>query len=112
MTEPTMNSRPELTIRQEPDGSSTRVDLKLDGKSVSRLWLSAHTLHIGEALVRMDGVGGVGTDEAYRSKGYSRRVLEASVEHMIKGDAALSMLYGIRDFYTKFGYATAGPDHS
>src|SRR3954471_6961636 len=101
-----MNSAPQLSIRREADGRSTRVDLKLDGKSISRLWLSSHTLHIGEALVRMEGVGGVGTDEAYRSKGYSRRVLEASVAHMIEGDAALSMLYGIRDFYTKFGYAT------
>ncbi len=78
---------------------------------MSRLWLSHLTLHIGKALVRMEGVGGVGTDEAYRSKGYSRRVLEAAIEHMQKGDAALSMLYGIPDFYPKFGYATAGPDH-
>ncbi len=111
MSEPTMNSKPELTIAPEADGRSTRVDLKLDGKSVSRLWLVPFTLHIGEALVRMDGVGGVGTDEDYRSKGYSRRVLETAVEHMKVGDAALSMLYGIRDFYPKFGYATAGPDH-
>ncbi|HLJ54125.1 MAG TPA: GNAT family N-acetyltransferase, partial [Chthonomonadaceae bacterium] len=106
-------SDPELSlrIRKEADGCATRVDLMVGGKSASRLWLTHFTLHVGEALVRMDGVGGVGTDEAHRNKGYSRRVLQAAVEQMAKGDASLSMLYGIRDFYPKFGYATAGPDH-
>ncbi len=107
---PTTNTEPTISIRREPDGNSTRVDLMLDEKSLSRLWLVPFTIHIGKALVRMDGVGGVGTDEAHRSRGYSRRVIEAAVEHMIQGDAAISMLYGIRDFYPKFGYATAGPD--
>jgi hypothetical protein len=111
MPEPTMNSAPELSIRKEPDGGSTRVDLLLDKKSVSRLWLTPFTIHVGRALIRMDGVGGVGTSEAYRSRGYSRRVLEAAVKHMENGDAAISMLYGIRDVYPKFGYATVGPDH-
>ena len=111
MSEPTMNSAPELTVLSEENGRSTRVDLKLDGRSVSRLWLSHFTIHIGKALVRMDGVGGVGTDEAFRSKGYCRRVLQSAVETMKQGDGALSMLYGIRDFYPKFGYATAGPDY-
>ena len=110
MTE-AISTPPELSIQPETDGRSTRVDLLLDKKSISRLWLTPFTLHIGEALVRMDGVGGVGTDEAHRSHGHSRRVLEAAVEHMKRGDAALSMLYGIRDFYPKFGFATAGPDH-
>jgi len=104
-------SQPEITIQPESDGSSTRVDLMLDKKSISRLWLTPFTLHIGEALVRMDGVGGVGTDDAHRNRGHSRRVLAAAIEHMKRGDAAISMLYGIRDFYPKFGYATAGPDH-
>jgi hypothetical protein len=44
-------------------------------------------------------------------RGYSRYVLERTVDAMIAGDAALSMLYGIRDYYPKFGYATSGPDH-
>ena len=111
MTIPNVNSLSKPVIRPESDGRSTRVDLMHDGKSVSRLWLTPFTLIIGEARVRMDGVGGVGTDDAYRSRGYSRRVLETAIEHMTAGDAALTMLYGIRDFYPKFGYATAGPDH-
>jgi hypothetical protein len=82
----------------------------LEGESVSWLWIVPFTLCVGQARVRMDGIGGVGTKEQHRNRGYSRRVLEAAVERMRQGDAALSMLYGIQDFYPKFGYATAGPD--
>jgi predicted acetyltransferase len=90
---------------------SHRLDLWVEGQSVSRLHIHPMTIRIGQCKVRMDGIGGVGTDEDCRYKGYSRRVLEAAVKFMIGGDGALSMLYGIRDFYPKFGYATAGPAH-
>jgi GNAT superfamily N-acetyltransferase len=108
MSEP---AHPEPQIRFVPDGGSTRVELLVGEASVSRLWIIPFTICIGVARVRMDGIGGVGTDEAHRRHGYSRRVLEASVAWMRERDGALSMLYGIRDFYPKFGYATAGPDH-
>jgi hypothetical protein len=106
-TSPTADLR--LTFRQE--GADGRVDLMDGERSVSRLWIVPLTLRIGAATVRMDGIGGVGTEEDCRHRGYSRRVLERAVERMQQGDAALSMLYGIPDFYPKFGYATAGPDH-
>ncbi|HTE17812.1 MAG TPA: GNAT family N-acetyltransferase [Armatimonadota bacterium] len=96
---------------QAEEGGSTRAYLEVDGRPVSSLWIVPFLLRVGESVVRMDGMAGVGTDEAFRNRGYSRRVLEATVEHMRQGDAALSMLYGIPDYYPKFGYATAGPDH-
>ena len=83
----------------------------LGERIVSWLWIVPFTLHIGKATVRMDGIGGVNTEEDCRHRGYSRRVLEATVARMKQGDAALSMLYGIPHFYPKFGYTTAGPDH-
>jgi len=101
----------EPQIRFVPDGGSTRAELLLGEQAISRLWIVPFTICIGVARVRMDGIGGVGTDEAHRRRGYSRRVLEASVSWMREQDGALSMLYGIREFYPKFGYATAGPDH-
>jgi hypothetical protein len=63
-------------------------------------------------VVRMDGIGGVGTEEAFRNRGYSRRVMETAVQQMRRGDAALSTLFGIQDFYQKFGYETTGPEYS
>src|SRR5437867_1539399 len=100
----------QLTFRAEPDGS-TRVDLMQGDRSISWLWIVPLTIRIGKASVRMDGIGEVNTREEFRRRGYSRLVLEAAVEGMRQGEAALSMLYGIPNFYPKFGYATAGPDH-
>jgi hypothetical protein len=95
---------------QTQQNGDTRVDLMDGERSVSRLWVIPLTIRIGSATVRMDGIGGVGTEEECRNRGYSRRVLDATVDWMRQGDAALSMLYGIPNFYPKFGYATAGPD--
>jgi GNAT superfamily N-acetyltransferase len=102
--------QPRITIQRQQNGD-TRVDLMDGERSLSRLWVIPLTIRIGAATVRMDGIGGVGTEEDCRNRGYSRRVLEATVDWMRQGDAGLSMLYGIPNFYPKFGYATAGPDH-
>lgn len=90
-----------------PDGSTT-VELTIDGASVSRASIIPMTIRIGAATVRMDGIGGVATNEANRNRGYSRRVIEVAVECMKRGDAPLSTLYGIQHFYPRFGYATVG----
>ena len=101
----------EIVFSTEPDGGVTQVYLMVGGKRVSWLSVVPFTLQIGAATVRMDGIGGVGTDSHHRKRGYSHRVLEAAITHLRNGDGALSMLYGIPDFYPKFGYATAGPDY-
>jgi predicted N-acetyltransferase YhbS len=88
----------------------TRLILELDGQRVSWVTIVPMLMRIGAAAVRMDGIAGVGTEEAFRNRGYSRRMMETAVELMRTGDAALSTLYGIADFYPKFGYATTGPD--
>src|SRR5215213_8548372 len=38
--------------------------------------------------------------------------METAVQQMRQGDAALSTLFGIQDFYQKFGYETTGPEYS
>ena len=86
--------------------------LQLDGQQVSRVVIVPMLMRIGAAVVRMDGIGGVGTEEEFRNRGYSRRVMETAVEQMRRGDAALSTLFGIEDFYQKFGYETTGPEYT
>src|SRR5262249_25619422 len=62
---------------------------------------------------RMDGIANVWTDEDVRKRGFSRQVMEAMVDHMRHtSDAGLSVLYGIRDYYPKFGFATQGSDQT
>lgn len=101
-----------IKITEGEGGRHHRVELMVDGRSVSCAWIVHLTIRVGCAPIRMDGIGGVGTGDEYRNRGYSRRVLEYAVDWMVDGDAAISMLYGIPDYYHKFGYATAGPDHS
>jgi predicted acetyltransferase len=92
------------------DNGWTRVALTIGDQDVSRTFIIPMTIRIGEATVRMDGIGGVATDEQHRHCGYSRRVLEAAVAHIRAGDAPLSTLYGIQNFYPKFGYSTVGSE--
>lgn len=99
----------EMTIRQE-DGAK-RVVLSVDGEEASECWIIPLTIRIGAATVRMDGIGGVATKPEHRLKGYASRVLHRAIEEMSAGDAAITMLYGIRDFYHRFGYVTAGPEY-
>ncbi len=90
----------------------TRVELRNGDQIVSWLWILPYEIRVGAATLRMDGIGGVGTHADCRFRGYSRYVLDRTVRHMEAGDGAVTMLYGIRDFYPKFGYATTGPEHS
>jgi hypothetical protein len=98
-------------VEAQPGGTS-ELHLELNGRRVSRIVIIPMLMRIGAAVVRMDGIGGVSTDEAYRNRGYSRRVMETALEQMRSGDAALSTLFGIQDFYQKFGYETTGPEYT
>ncbi|MCA1594836.1 MAG: GNAT family N-acetyltransferase [Chloroflexi bacterium] len=101
--------KPRITA-DDHDGP-VRLHLDLDGATVSELWIIPFTIRIGCAQVCMDGIGGVSTEEPHRNRGYARQMLEEAVRRMRADDAALSMLYGISDFYPRFGYATVGPNH-
>lgn len=97
-----------VAVPNDDGGTATKLLLYRDGEELSRLWIVPYTLRIGDATVRMDGIGGVGTPEEHRNKGYSRQVLTAAIDHMKAGDAALTTLYGIPDYYPRWGYETAG----
>lgn len=86
------------------------VELLLEGQRVSRCRIVPLRLRIATATARMDGIGLVETSEEHRHRGYARRVLNHALQRMQEGDAALTMLYGIQNFYPKFGYITAGPE--
>jgi hypothetical protein len=101
---------PDVTFKDLPDGR-TQVETIAGGRLVSRLQIIRCTVRVGAATLRMDGIADVYTDKEQRRHGYARRMLEATIEHMRGGDACLTMLYGIPDFYPRFGYATAGPEY-
>ena len=81
-----------------------------DEEQVSGLGLREFQMRFGSAQLKMGGIEGVNTKEEHRNKGYSRRVMEATMTFMTENGYDVSMLFGIRDFYHKFGYATVIPE--
>jgi len=100
-----------LEMRVTDEERSHKVELLADGLSTSWLWVNDIEVKVGRSYLKMGGIGGVGTLEEQRMKGYSKRVLEHSVDYMAKRDYDISMLYGIPDYYSKWGYASTLPDY-
>lgn len=98
-----------LVVQKIPSGR--RVELQIDGRVVSRATLGYLTLRIGAARVRLGGIGDVFTSRKHRKKGYSRRVLAHCLEVMTGDGNDLSMLFGIPDYYHKFGFRTSLSDY-
>lgn len=103
----------DIRIQPTEDPRWCSVELYLEGvkKSVSGLWIVDHQMRVGSVTLRMAGVAGVSTNDQHRKKGYSRRVITRSVEYMREDGYDVSMLFGIRNFYPKFGYAATPFDY-
>ena len=81
-----------------------------DEKDVSTVTLREYQMRFGAAHLKMGGIAGVGTKEEHRNKGYSRHVMENVIRYMNENGYDVSMLFGIPNFYHKFGYATVIPE--
>jgi predicted acetyltransferase len=63
-------------------------------------------MRIGSVEVRMGGIGGVWTDKDHRKKGYASIVMSDGVAWMREQGYDLSVLFGIGDFYWRWGFIT------
>ncbi len=99
----------EINVIKDQNGDY-KVELVRDGRTVSGCWIVVQSIASGCSQVDMGGIAGVGTEEDCRNQGLSRRVLQEAVRFMEQADLGLTMLYGIPNFYHKFGYASAGPN--
>ena len=93
-------------VKQDPwfDLNNTRACF-VDGKVASVVQVFDRPMRIGNCVVRMGGVGSVGTDPAYRRAGYSSEVLRDSVQYMQAAGYDLSMLStGIHSHYARAGW--------
>ncbi|MGC8862303.1 MAG: GNAT family N-acetyltransferase [Armatimonadota bacterium] len=97
-----------MEIATNVEGARRYRSLLADGKKVSWLTVIDHRMRIGSAVVRMGGIAGVGTEPAERMKGYCRRLMEDSIAYMRDEGFDVSLLFGIPDFYPRFGYAVCG----
>ncbi|MCD6520081.1 MAG: GNAT family N-acetyltransferase [Anaerolineae bacterium] len=96
-----------VTIRHTPTDHGTKIELLVDAQVASGLEIWDLTMRVGPVGFRCGGIGGVFTQRPYRMRGYARRVLEDSIAFMRQEGYVLSALFGIPNFYTKFGFASA-----
>ena len=96
-----------IPIRHAPFEGGTKIELLIDDKPVSNLSVFDLRMRIGDVAVRLGGIGDVQTSREYRLKGHARRLLEDSVFFMREQGYHLAALFGITDFYSKFGFASA-----
>ncbi len=83
----------------------TRVAFR-DGEIAGALRLTTDTIRLGEARLKMGGLGWVTTDPKHRHRGVCSALLEDTLDYMRAHGYHVSMLFGIPNFYHRFGYAT------
>ncbi len=87
-----------------------RLSLQLAGDEVGALWTVKLRMRIGSAKVRTGGIKNVNTAEKHRLKGYASGGMQAAFELMKNSGYGMSILFGIPDFYHRFGYAAVFPE--
>ncbi len=101
-----------MPIRTQDKGRDHIRELLVDDQVASWLIVIDYTIRIGAAQVRMAGIGGVNTHKEHRMKGYMRALCEDTVAYIIREGYDVSMLFGISNFYDKFGYTSCLPEYS
>jgi len=101
--------KPEIRVKDGEE--SFEVSAFLKDKSVSRMGVWDMTWRIGCTTVRMGGVGGVETIREYRNKGYSRMCMDRAVLEMRRRGFEMAALFGISNYYHRWGFASAMPDY-
>jgi predicted acetyltransferase len=77
-------------------------------------WLSIPDIevHYGASKIIVGGIAGVYTPREFRGKGYSASTLNYAIEWMRNRGYALSELFGIQEYYHRFGFATFMGEHT
>ncbi|HEO72225.1 MAG TPA: GNAT family N-acetyltransferase [Candidatus Hydrogenedentes bacterium] len=89
----------------------TRIALH-DGDLAGALRLNTETIRIGEARLKMGGFGWVTTDGRHRRKGVALALIRDTMHYMKRHGYHVSMLFGIPNFYHRFGFVTTLADYA
>jgi predicted acetyltransferase len=99
-----------LGIRVRTVEGAYAVEYILSGDWASRVVVRDLRMRIGGAVMRCGGIADVETREYHRRRGYSRQTLERAVSLMSEKGYDISALFGISDFYSRWGFAPVFPD--
>ena len=87
-----------------------RHELFIEEDVASSLIVTDHEMRIGASSVHVGGIQAVGTSDKRRNKGLARQVIAQSNDWMAEFGFDAATLFGIDDFYHRFGYAVVMPD--
>ena len=99
-----------LTTHVVDHGSRWQLSLVKDGEAVSGVGIVRSSIRIGSASVRMAGIAGLWTSPDHRLKGYGGRSMWEAIRLMEAEGCDTSVLFGITDYYHRYGYAPVFPD--
>jgi predicted N-acetyltransferase YhbS len=101
------NWRSDLLSNSDPyDWEASAVGL-IDGRVLTHWAVMDYNMRIGRARVRVAGIGSVATHGDYRRRGLMAKTATASINRLRDHGYDLSILFGIDDFYHRFGYVRA-----
>jgi predicted acetyltransferase len=61
-------------------------------------------IQLGESVLQASEIAVVGTQEPFRRQGYASALMDRAIERMAERGDAISMLFGIPNFYERWGY--------
>jgi predicted acetyltransferase len=95
-----------MEIRTRNVKNTAIREMLIEEQVVCSLQVIDYQMRIGTAQVRMAGIADVETKKEHRMKGYMRILFQDTLAYMQHAGFDVSMLFGIPNFYPKFGYAT------
>jgi len=81
---------------------------KEEDKIVSHVGIFPLMGAVGDAEIKMGGIGGVATLPEFRGKGYMSKLMDYSIQKMAEDKYPISILRGDRQRYGNFDYEVAG----
>jgi len=81
--------------------------LEVDGRIVSSVLVVDRHFRIGASTLRLAGIGDVATHPDERKHGYCATLFQDVLRFMEEDGFHISLLFGIPNFYHRFGYAVA-----
>ncbi len=101
----------EMPIVETREHESWRLGIMHEGREISRVRVVDRRLCIGQSCLRFGGIADVFTEPDFRNKGLSRRLLEVSLQLMTRERHDFALLFGIANYYEKWGYRTTLADY-
>ena len=91
------------------DWNSSRISL-MEDQLVTSWGVWDYKMRVGKTRLRVAGIGCVATDGRWRKQGLMTKTIKAAKLAMRQAGYDVSILFGIPDFYRRYGYVRAWSD--